>query len=182
MELLQAVNTVLPYLTEHPITRIEGTDHPTVDLILAAIDRQRLTVLGEGLWFNNENRTLNVEVDGRIKTPKDTIAIYGKDRMVTVEGAYIYDVTNGTRYFTGAIDVELVLDKEFNKLPMYAALTITYAAAVEVYLQDYGNESVVGQLQALSNTNANLLRMEHERNTKRNALTNRGMQWRVRFR
>ena len=61
MKLLDAVNTVLPYLGEHPVTDID-TAHPTVDLIVAAINRHREAFLSEGWWFNEG--TVTVELRG----------------------------------------------------------------------------------------------------------------------
>lgn len=69
MKLLDAVNTVLPYLGEHPVTDLD-TAHPTVDLILAAIERQRSSLLAEGWWFNERTLTLPVNTAGRLMHPQ----------------------------------------------------------------------------------------------------------------
>lgn len=183
MELLKAVNTVLPYLGEHPVTRIEGAKHPTVDLILAAIERQRMSLLAEGWWFNKLESTIPVNSDGRIDVPKDTISVYGIDCNVEIDGEKFFNLDTGNRYFEKPIHVEIVRDIEFPKLPVYAAQTVLYNAAAEVYLADFGRENTVPELQSQATDNFNKLKQEHLRKSKFNARKkSKNSLWRVKFR
>lgn len=150
MELLQAVNTVLPHLGEHVITRVEGSKHPTVDLILAAIDRVRIRTLSEGLWFNDREVTLPVNTDGRISTPTNTLAVYGVGCSVELQGQHLLDLDESTTYFTKPIKVRLIRDVPFEYLPLNVALYCTYEAACEVYTQDFGYEKSYDVLQQLA--------------------------------
>lgn len=147
MDLLKAVNTVLPHLGEHVITRIEGAKHPTVDLILAAIDRQRTRILSEGLWFNELVMTIPVSTDGQIEVPKDTLAVHGINCSVELDGEKFFNLATGSRYFTHPITVKIIRDVEFHKLPVPVAHCVLYRAGAEVYLQDYGRENTVTELQ-----------------------------------
>lgn len=153
MELLQAVNTVLPHLGEHVVTRVEGAKHPTVDLILSAIERQTATLLAEGWWFNEMVLTLPVNTDGQIDAPQDAIAVYGLGCSVELDGTKLFNLSTGTRYFEHPVSVKIVRDVPFNKLPVNVALYATYAAGSEVYLQDYGVEGSVQALQQLADKN-----------------------------
>lgn len=184
MELLQAVNAVLPHLGEHVITRIEGTKHPTVDLITAAIDRQRLTVLSEGLWFNEVTVTLPVNTDGRIDVPAGTIAVYGVSCDIEMDGQRFMDLVTGSTLFTAPIEVKLVRDVEFNRLPINVALAITWAAAAEVYLQDYGRENSVEELQRMADRSWIMVHKENLRKRKYNTQqrTRGRIQGAIRFR
>lgn len=168
MELLQAVNTVLPHLGEHVVTRIEGASHPTVDLITAAIERQRLTVLSEGLWFNELIVNLPVNTDGQIDVPIGTVAVYGIDCAVEIDGERFFNLLTGSMYFTTSIKVKLVRDIPFEKLPINVALAITYAAGAEVYLQDYGRENSVEELQRMADRSWVLVHQEDLRKRKYN--------------
>lgn len=168
MELLQAVNTVLPHLGEHVVTRIEGTRHPTVDLITAAIERQRLTVLSAGLWFNEIIVDLPVNTDGQIDVPYGTVAVYGVDCAVEIDGERFFDLLTGSKYFTNSIKVKLIRDIEFEKLPINVALAITYAAGAEVYLQDYGRENSVEELQRMADRSWVLVHQEDLRKRRYN--------------
>lgn len=168
MELLQAVNTVLPHLGEHVVTRIEGTRHPTVDLITAAIERQRLTVLSAGLWFNEIIVDLPVNTDGQIDVPYGTVAVYGVDCAVEIDGERFFDLLTGSAYFSKSIKVKLIRDIEFEKLPINVALAITYAAGAEVYLQDYGRENSVEELQRMADRSWVLVHQEDLRKRRYN--------------
>lgn len=185
MELLKAVNTVLPFLGEHPITRIEGARHPTVDLIVASIERQQLSLLTEGWWFNKLTTVLPVNTDDQIDTPKDAISIYGLDCSVELDGEKLFNLDEGSRYFTKPIKVEYIFNKPFNRLPNYAALVITYSAAAEIYLTDFGRENVVPEIQAQIKDNMYKLEQEHLRKSKYNSqkrTRERSGQWKVHFR
>lgn len=169
MELLQAVNAVLPHLGEHTITRVEGAKHPTVDLILGAIDRHRLSILAEGLWFNESTVTLPVNTDGQIDVPQGTIAVYGTDCNVELDGERFFDLNTASRYFQAPITVRLVRDVQFDRLPINVALCVAYRAGAEVYLQDYGAEGTVPQLQELANMNWVQVTQENLRKRKYNS-------------
>jgi len=147
MKLLDAVNTVLPYLGEHPVTDID-TAHPTVDLIVAAINRHREAFLSEGWWFNEGTVTLPVNTDGKIDAPTKIISIYGLDCNVEIDGSDLFNLDENSMYFTRPIKVEVIKDVEFEKLPLYAAHTVMYTAAIEIYTADFGVESSVQVLQS----------------------------------
>ena len=143
MKLLDAVNTVLPFMGEHPVTTVESSRHPTVDLIVAAIDRHRLTMLSEGYWFNEETHKILVNTDGRINVPETALAVSGIDCDVNIEGEYFYDVANHTFQFTKPITVKLSIAKPFEHLPYTFAMLLTYKAGVDVYTADFGVESAI---------------------------------------
>lgn len=168
MKLLDAVNTVLPFLNEHTITSVEDTQHPTVGLIVAAIERHTRAMLLEGYWFNELEQTLLVNTDGRINAPESAMAIYGLDCNVSLRDEFLFDLDTGSYYFTKPIKVRIIESQLFQELPEQAALTITYSAGVEVYTADFGVESAVGMLQQLAEYNRQQLRQEELRNRKYN--------------
>lgn len=172
MELLQAVNTVLPHLGEHVVTRVEGSKHPTVDLITAAIDRHRLGVLSEGLWFNEIHLTIPVNTDGQIAVPSNVLAVYGDGCNVEMYGEVFLNLDTGGTQFTDPIKVKLVQDVPFDKLPVSLALYLTYAAGTEVYLQDFGYEKHLPLLQQLANQHWVKVSQENLRKRKFNSLRN----------
>lgn len=181
MKLLDAVNTVLPYLGEHPVTDIDTT-HPTVDLIVKAIDRQRQALLAEGWWFNEGTVTLPVNTDGKIDTPTGIISIYGLDCDVEIDGANLRDTYNNSEYFSAPITVELIKDTPFEKLPLYAAHVCLYNAATEVYTADFGVESSVQVLQSLSENARMKLNQENLRKRRYNSSAFRRPSGYARFR
>lgn len=169
MELLEAVNTVLPHLGEHSVTRVEGARHPTVDLIVAAIQRHRMRVLSEGLWFNEITITLPVNTDGMIDVPNDVLAVYGVDCNVEMLGGNFIDLDTGGKTFTKPIKVKLIQDVPFEDLPLNVAQYVTYKAGAEVYIQDYGYEESVPFLEQAAITSELFVKQENLRKRKYNS-------------
>lgn len=173
MELLEAVNTVLPILGEHIVTRVEGARHPTVDLITSAIERKRKAVLSEGWWFNTANRTLAPDTQGYIAAPASIIAIYGVDCPLEVGGSRLFNLETDSRMFEQPVTVKLIKDIEFDKLPYSCAIYITYLAAYEVYLQDYGLDNTAQALKMEANGYYQTFSQENMRKRKYNSAPSR---------
>lgn len=177
MELLKAVNTILPYLGEHVITRIETTRHPTVDLIVAALNRSRLELLSQGWWFNEAHLVLPVNTDGMIDTPTGTLAIYGLDCNVSTQGTRLFNIWDNSKYFKAPIRVRQVQDTPFEDLPHLAATTVMYNALIEVYVSDFGVDATIQAMQMKHQQNEVLLKQENMRNrgynSERNIYTRR---------
>ena len=183
MDLLKAVNTVLPYMGEHPVARIEGAKHPTVELALASINRNKEMLLSEKWWFNRIKLTLPVNTDGQIDVPTKTLNVYGIDCSVVMDGDKFFNLATGSRYFDAPIQVELALDWEFQRLPTYAAYHVMYLTCVEVYLADFGRENTIPELQAMAEKQLVLLKEQHLREMKFNATTkSKNKIWKVRMR
>lgn len=175
MELLKAVNTILPYLGEHVITRIETTRHPTVDLIVSAINRSRQELLAVGWWFNESHIVLPVNTDGMIDTPTGTLAIYGEDCNVSTEGTRLFNLTTNSRYFDAPIKVKIIREVDFEDLPHLAATTVMYSALMEVYVSDFGVDATIQAIQAKYKGNYDMMNQENLRNRNYNSLRNIGV-------
>lgn len=168
MEILEAVNTVLPQLGEHIVTRVEGSRHPTVDLIVASIDRNRRALLARGWWFNEAKRTLTPNPDGTIAIPVGCISIYGQDCNVEVDGVNLFNLDADSRYFDAPIKVKVFYDKEFERLPYTVAMYITYLTATEVYTQDYGLDNTTQYLANVAQQHYDMMSQENMRKRKYN--------------
>lgn len=171
MKILDAINNTLPHLGEAPVTSVDAR-HPTVALILQAIQQARQALLSEGWWFNEEYRTLYVDPDGKLATPVGTLALYSETSvMLEPRGEEIYNLTDGTSVFTpnAAYPVRLVVDLAFEQLPHYAALYVQYVAASTVYSQDFGIEKVVSALDQSAAMAYNMLEQEELRKRKYNS-------------
>lgn len=172
MKLLDAVNAALSYMGEHKITRVEGSNHPTVDSIVSAINRQRAALLSTGWWFNELHVTLPVDTDDRIQTPVNSLAVYGKTTRVAMQGQYLFNLDTGSRFFTQPVDVRAVLDWDFEDLPEYAAQYTLYMATAEVYSAELGVDNVIQVLDGLARDAIANLRQENLRNRRYNPRRN----------
>lgn len=169
MELLEAVNTVLPYLGEHIIDSIDTTRHPTVDLIKAAVERARRELIAEGWWFNEAHLRIGVNSDGKMDKPQDTLAIYGLNYNVAVKDTRLFNLSTNSEYFTEPLNARVVKDVEFNDLPYYAAAAVVYKAAVEVYTADFGSDNTLQILDSKYAEARRMLVQENLRNRRWNS-------------
>lgn len=164
---LDAVNLILPYLGEHTVTRVEGSRHGSVGIITSALERKRKALLTRKWWFNSFTRSIPPNSDGRIQVPEDTLTVYRHN--TGIQGEYFYDTTTGSQYFNTVIEVDVVMDFEFDKLPHYAQEYIAYDAAIEVTVADLGMEDQIQILMQYRATASKYLEREHLRNMRFNS-------------
>lgn len=172
MKLLSAINNILPHLGENPVTSVD-IRHPTVALVQDAINEAKLMLLSQGWWFNERNLTLYPSPEGEIYAPDNVLAFYCLDgQEVDIRGERMYDIKNGTYFFTRKVEARVIDDLTFEELPNYAALVVMYAAAHNTYTKDFGVESVVQYLMKLETEARIMLQQEELRKRKYNSLKN----------
>ena len=170
MDLLTAVNTILPFLEANPVTTVD-TKHPTVAAILASIDNARLLTLSDGYWFNKERKTFFLTPENKILAPLNTLALYPtQNQNYEIRGDYIYDLDNSTFTFTQGFDAVVYMDIQFEELPLFAALTVQWRAAVNAYTQDYGMEGTIKLLMEREREADALLERENLRKLQYSAM------------
>jgi hypothetical protein len=164
VELLTAVNNILPFMTENIVTSI-SSKHPTVALILNRIEATRLLVLTDGYWFNEEVRTYYPSPSGDIAVPIDLLSMYPCDISLNYEirGGFFYDLNKGTPLIPDKFEAKSIVDLPFNHLPIFAALAIQWRAAVEVYSGDFSVDTTVQLLKSNETEARALLDREHLR-------------------
>jgi hypothetical protein len=170
MNLLQAVNYILPYLGEAPVTSLD-IRHPTVAMVLDNIQTSRARLLARGWWFNELHTKLYPSSEGDISAPTQALAIYS-DVNIEERNGKIYNITDGTYVFTTPIDVKIIEDLSFEELPTYAALCIQERAAIDTYVKDFGVEKVVELIQTREKEALWALEQENLRKRKYNSLKN----------
>lgn len=177
LKILDAINNILPHLGEAPVTTV-NTRHPTVALIVQALDLARQSLLAEGWWFNEEQRVLYTDPEGHLQAPINILALYSNsDVMLEPRGEFIYNLSAGTNIFAIGTNypVRLVVDLPFEHLPSYAALYLQYSAAITVYTQDFGVEKVVTALGQSAAMAYNMLEQEELRKRKYTGTSNNAM-------
>ena len=139
--LINAVNTVLRELGEPPVASTDE-QYPTLDLVLPAFDSQRVALLSEMWWFNTfQDYSVQVDGGGLSPTPVNTLQFY-PDRP-----GYIW---TGTHIKTPqgenpgqVVKGRLVVDIDFDDIPLAAQDVITFAVAVQIYSEDVGGDDVL---------------------------------------
>ena len=170
MNLLQAVNYILPYLGEAPVTSLD-IRHPTVAMVLDNINTSRTRLLAKGWWFNELNTTLFPSSEGDMPAPTAALAIYS-DKNIEERDNRLYNIDEGSYLFTEPLKVKIIEDLLFEQLPTYAALCIQERAAIDTYVKDFGVEKVVEIMMEREREALWALEQENLRKRKYNSLKN----------
>lgn len=145
MDLLRAVNEILPKLGERPVSSLEAKS-PTLAVILPQIDCEVALLLSPGWWFNTAyNVDLFPDSEGNLVVPDDTISfVSNRDfQDVVVRGSRFYDLKTRSYIFTDMVRGTLIQTMGFEDLPENAARFVLYSAMVTIYATDIGLENVV---------------------------------------
>lgn len=145
MDLLRAVNEILPKLGERPVTSLEAKS-PTLGVILPQIECEIALCLAPGWWFNTAyNVDLFPDSEGGLAVPEDTISFVSNrgERDIVVRGESFYDLTTRSYIFTEKVRGTLIQTMQFSDLPESAARFVLYSAMVTIYATDIGMEQVV---------------------------------------
>lgn len=166
MELLKAVNIILPALGEHPVTRID-VKHPTLAIIFPVIDSTLDRELMRGWWFNEYKHTLFPNSELEVGLPDDTLAFIPREGLEgSVRGRRLFNGRTLDYRWHEPVDGVLQLRLPFDELPESFATFVFYKALVQIYLTDIGLESVVGEWKQLYKEAEFLCTNEHLRNMR----------------
>lgn len=138
MELLSAVNLILPKLGERPVTSLE-VRHPTLSVLLPTIDQRRRELLARGWWFNEYPYTAMPGLDGEINLGVDTLT-FVPDRSGTavMRGKKLFNPVTLSTQFTSPVKGRVTQDVPFDDLPEHAAHFVYYSGLVDMYTTDIG--------------------------------------------
>lgn len=166
MELLTAVNLILPAMGEHPVTRID-IKHPTLAVIIPVIQSRLDTTLMRGWWFNEFRHTLYPDSEGGIAIPDGTLAFIPDDGYAgTVRQKKLFNAETMNFLWTKPVPGVLQLRLDFEDLPESVATYVFYNALVQIYLVDIGLEAVVSEWKQIAKEAEFLATGEHLRNMR----------------
>lgn len=134
---LQAVNIMLSYIGEAPVSTIEDTTGTGTDVAMAKniLNETSMSVQTQGWHFNTEKDvTIALDTDGKAVLPTNAVQVevsspYQEVYSYTIRNGNVYDLENKTDVFTNAPIVDYVLVQQFEQLPEYARRYITTKAA-----------------------------------------------------
>lgn len=138
MNLLDAVNLIMPKLGERAVTSLDAR-HPTLAVLLPIVERTQKTMLLRGWWFNEFDYTAYPGTDGSISMGTDTLAfVPTKSDTAVLRGGKLYNPTTLADTFTDHVQGRVVQYVTFNELPESAAAYVLYAALIDMYATDLG--------------------------------------------
>lgn len=166
MELLTAVNLILPAMGEHPVTRID-IKHPTLAVILPVIQSNIDKELMRGWWFNEYKHKLFPSSEREIGLPDDTLSFIPEEgKEGSVRNKRLFNGKTLDFKWDGPVEGILQLRLPFNELPESFATFVFYKALVQIYLVDIGLESVVSEWKQIYKESEFLATQEHLRNMR----------------
>lgn len=175
--LIDAVNTVLRELGEPPVTSVDE-QYPTLDLVLPALEQNRLKVLEERWWFNHYTEyTIELDLSGECMPPVNTIMFYPDDPELVFNGVKVTDLQGNDP--SANVKGTLVLDVPFEQMPLAARRYVTYMTARDVYSTDVGVDNVMQSIMQRMQEAYVLLGRTHTRQSKVNSRRRKVLQrWR----
>lgn len=176
MQLLDAVNLVLPKLGERPVTSLT-VRHPTLAILLPIIEQTKKTALRRGWWFNEFDYTAYPGVSGEIDIGADTLSfVPNSSGVAVVRGTRLYNPETLSYVFDAPIEGKVIHNVEFDELPDSAASYVFNSALVEAYTTDLGVTQELQVWQTLAGQAWSDMLAEHLRQRKHS--TRKSRRWR----
>jgi len=132
---LNAVNTMLGYITEAPVNSIADTAAlpPSAAIAKGILDEVSREVQQDGWHFNTaQNYTLEVNSNNEFVLPDNTLQVDSVDKTYDVvqRGTKLFDRENYTSEFTvDELEVDITFLLDFEELPEQARRYITLKAS-----------------------------------------------------
>ena len=147
---LQAVNTMLSFIGEAPVSSITGNIGTDVAVAKQILDETSLSVQNQG-WFLNRDLEVTLTRDTNNKVPLETNCValepsapYQYQYSYTIRNGFLYDLKNHTDVFTTApVQVDKTMIQQFEHIPEYARRYITVKAARRFAARYIGADSLV---------------------------------------
>lgn len=169
---LDAVNEMLASIGEAPTSSTDSTD-PLVVSAVNKLERVDKKIQARRWWFNTEVITLSpTTTDSEIILPSNTLSADPTLRTspYTKRGTRLYDPVNNTFTIEESVELELVLQLDFEWLPMTAANYITATAVKEFFADEDGDLSKVRELSERLSDTWGYFHAENLRNQDVNAI------------
>ncbi len=149
MNTLDAVNLCLRKLGESEVTSIDEP-YPTLGVIVPALEDNRIKLLteGRGWWFNAHDVELAPDTNGRIELPDSVLMFYPDSNEYVYAGTRIANSGSLSPVIEGTVKGRSILDIAYEELPIVVRYTVAYAAAHEVYVNDFGPDQTSQGIQA----------------------------------
>lgn len=165
MELLTAVNRILPALGEHPVTQV-NVKHPTIAILLPILEAKLDETLSRGWWFNEYEYTLYPDSEGLISIPTDTLMFIPTCVDAITRGNRLFNPLTDNYVWTAPVKGVITRRWPFEELPETVATYVFYSALVQAYLTDLGLEATLQAWQQIRDQSEHNATSEHLRNKK----------------
>lgn len=132
---LQAINTMLSFIGESPVSAITGNIGTDVAVAINILNETSMSIQSQGWYFNREfDVTQNRDSNNKVPLDSNCVqaeasAPYQYLYQFTIRNGFLYDLKNHTDVFTFNPKLDKVLVQQFEHLPEYARQYIVVKAA-----------------------------------------------------
>jgi len=132
---LQAINTMLSFIGESPVSAITGNIRTDVAVAINILNETSMSIQSQGWYFNREfDVTQNRDSNNKVPLDSNCVqaeasAPYQYLYQFTIRNGFLYDLKNHTDVFTFNPKLDKVLVQQFEHLPEYARQYIVVKAA-----------------------------------------------------
>lgn len=143
MQLLEAVNLILPKLGEHRVTSLD-VKHPTLAIILPEVENELRQLLMRGWWFNEFDITLYPDTEGAIAVGTEVLSFTAHTPDSAVQrGSSLYNPITLSYVFDAPVKGRVRQYVSFDECPESAGQFVYHSALVCAYITDIGLASEV---------------------------------------
>lgn len=138
MQLLDAVNYVLPKLGEHQVTSLDARS-PTLRILLQLFQYHRQVILRRGWWFNEGVHTMQLNQYSEIEIGEDILSVsstYGN--TVARRGNKLFNIDTQTYKFSAPVQVRTLTDLDWDLLPSAVQDWVKHAVLLDQLVTDQG--------------------------------------------
>ena len=127
---LQAINTMLSFIGEAPVSAITGNIGTDVAVAKNILDETSMSVQSQG-WFFNREFEVTQNRDSNNKVPLDANCVQAEASQpyqylyqYTIRNGFLYDLKNHTDVFSSDPMIDKVLVQQFEHLPELSLIHI----------------------------------------------------------
>lgn len=165
MDLLTAVNRILPKLGEHPVTSLTSRS-PTLAIILTMFEDKIKEATMQGWWFNTYRTTLPIGPEGEIELSPDTLSFVADEYECSIRKRQLHNSAENTFVWTAPVAGIAIMYVEFDSLPESIASLVYYNVLVEACVTDIGMTEEVRAWQVEIGAAGRRALSEHLKNKK----------------
>jgi len=146
---LQAINIMLSFIGEAPVSAITGNIGTDVAVAINILDETSMSVQSQGWYFNREFEVTQTR-DTNNKVPLDSNCVQAEASrpyqylyQYTIRNGFLYDLKNHTDVFDKDPMIDKVLIQQFEHLPEYARRYIVIKASRRFAARYIGADQLV---------------------------------------
>lgn len=175
MDLLTAVNRILPKLGEHPVTSLTSKS-PTLAIVLSMFKDKIKESIMQGWWFNTYRTTLPIGPEGEITLSPDTLSFVADAYECSIRKRQLHNSADNTFVWAAPVEGTAIMYVDFDDLPESIASLVYYTVLVEAVITDIGLTEEVRAWQAEIGAAGRRALSEHLKNKRYSTQTSRRYQ------